>query len=238
MARHDLRRRAASALGLKRRPAWGKIVGAALVLAALAAAWRFTPLSDFLTADRINSWAHTVRALPWAPLALVAAYVPAVFVMFPRPVLTVLAVIAFGPWLGFAYAMAGVLFAALVTYYAGRLLPSATLERLGGDKAERARRILREHGFAAVFATRIVPVAPFAIEGLVAGAIPVKLWQFMLGTFLGMAPGLLAETVFGGQLAAALDDPGKLNWWAIAAALAGFAVVAWLARRWFKRRGL
>ncbi len=41
--------------------------------------------------------------------------------MFPRPVLTLTAVVMFGPWLGLFYAMSGVLLAALTHYYAGRM---------------------------------------------------------------------------------------------------------------------
>ena len=43
------------------RPAWGKIAAAALVLAALAAVWRFTPLAEYVTAERISGWARVVR---------------------------------------------------------------------------------------------------------------------------------------------------------------------------------
>src|SRR5437016_2813465 len=72
---------------LPQRPAWGKIVAAALVLVALAALWRYTPVSQFLTAERLVAWARVVRATRWAPLALVLAYTPAAFLMFPRPLL-------------------------------------------------------------------------------------------------------------------------------------------------------
>src|SRR5688572_28578170 len=84
-----------------RRPAWGKLIVAALALAALAAAWRYTPLSEYITGQRLSGWARAMRETPWAPMALVIAYTPAAFVMFPRPVLTLIAVIAFGPWPGF-----------------------------------------------------------------------------------------------------------------------------------------
>jgi phospholipase D1/2 len=54
------------------------------MIAALAAAWRCTPLSEFITPDRITGWARTVRGVSWAPIVVMLAYTPAVFVMFPR----------------------------------------------------------------------------------------------------------------------------------------------------------
>lgn len=220
----------------RRRPPWGKIALAALALGALAAAWRYTELSELASPERIRSWAGAVRETPWAPLILIAAYTPAVFVLFPRPLLTVLAVLAFGPWLGFAYSMSGILVAALVTYCTGRFLRPETVERLAGDKGRKAGEVLREHGLAAIFALRMVPVAPFAVEGILAGGLRIRLWHFMLGTFAGMTPGVLAETVFGHQLAAALEDPAKINYAILAAVLAGFVLIAYLVRRWWTKR--
>ena len=101
-----------------RKPAWGKLIGIALACAALAAAWRFTPLAELVTPERIIAWAKAVRGTWWAPVAVVLIYTPAAFVLFPRPLLTLLTVIAFGPWLGFVYGMAGILLSALATYYA------------------------------------------------------------------------------------------------------------------------
>jgi phospholipase D1/2 len=206
-----------------------------LACAALAAAWRYTPLAEYITAQRIMGWARAVRGVEWAPLVVIALYTPAAFVLFPRPVLTLLTVIAFGPWLGFAYGMAGIIVAALATYYTGRLLPKETVKRLAGDRMDDFTGKLRDHGLAAVTAVRIVPAAPFAVEGIVAGAMRIKLWHYTLGTFLGMLPGVLATSVFGGQIAAALEDPSRINWWIVAGVVLAFVVFTYLVRRWFSK---
>lgn len=216
-----------------RRPAWGKILIAAAVFAALAAAWRYTPLSELITAERIVGWARAVRGVSWAPVVVMLAYTPAAFLMFPRPVLTLFAVIAFGPWLGFGYSMTGILVSALATYYAGRVLRPGTVKRLAGDKLDPVTKALRRHGLLAMLAVRVVPAAPFAVEGIVAGAVRIKLRDYMLGTFLGMLPGVLATTVFGDQIATALVDPSKINWWLVGAVVAALIALIWLVRRWF-----
>src|SRR5688500_19530656 len=109
-------------------------------------------------------WARAARGVEWTPLVVIALYTPAAFVMFPRPLLTLLTVIAFGPWLGFAYGMAGIITAALATYYTGRLLPERTVQRLAGDRLDDVVKALRRHGLMAMLAVRIIPVAPFAVE--------------------------------------------------------------------------
>jgi uncharacterized membrane protein YdjX (TVP38/TMEM64 family) len=220
----------------RRSPAWGKLLAIVVVVAALAAAWRYTPLSEYITAERITGWARAIRGWSWAPLVVMFLYTPAAFVMFPRPVLTLLTVIAFGPWLGFAYGMTGIIGSALATYYVGRLLPEKTLQRLAGDKLDDVIKALRRRGLMAMLAVRIIPVAPFAVEGFIAGAVPIKLWDYTLGTFLGMLPGVLATSVFGGQLAAALEDPSTLNWWIVGGVIVAMAALTWYVKRWFARQ--
>ena len=210
----------------------------ALATAALAAAWRFTPLAELVTAERIVGWARAVRGVPWAPLVVIALYTPAAFLMFPRPLLTLLTVIAFGPWLGFAYGMAGILAAALATYYAGRLMPRHAVKRLAGEKLDDMSKKLRAaDGLLAVTAIRLVPLAPFAVEGIVAGAVRIRLWPYALGTFLGMLPGVLATSVFGRQITAALEDPSTVNWLIVGAVLLALGVLTYLVRRWFASKG-
>jgi phospholipase D1/2 len=183
----------------------------------------------------VRDWARLVRETPWAPVALVLAYTPAAFLMFPRPVLTLVAVIAFGRWLGFACAMAGILLSAFAAFYAGRLLPPSTMRRYGGRYYEPAKRALERHGLAAVFVMRILPTAPHALASALAGALRVKAWHFGAGTFLGMLPGVLAATVFGGEIANALEEPSKASYWLAGAALVVLAASLWWLRRWAKR---
>src|SRR6266496_1809688 len=145
------------------RPAWGKLGLIALSLLALAALWRFTPLSSVASPHRMMAFARAVGGTAWAPFAVMAAYTPAAFLMFPRPLITLLAMVAFGVWLGFACAVAGVLAAAMVTYQVGRLLPDRTVRRLAGTKFERVARVLRTHGVLAIFAANMLPTPPFVV---------------------------------------------------------------------------
>lgn len=220
----------------RKGPAWGRIALIVLVVAGLAAAWRYTPLSEYVTAERVEAWAESVGYVWWTPLVVMLAYTPACVVMFPRPLITLFAVLAFGPVLGFVYSLIGILGAALATYFLGRALPPDTVRNIVGDRMNEMTEVLRRRGLLACFAMRIVPAAPFAVEGIAAGAVRIKLWHYSLGTVLGMLPGTLTTAVFGDQIQTALQDPSRINWWLIASVVAFFAVLIAIVRRWFLKQ--
>jgi uncharacterized membrane protein YdjX (TVP38/TMEM64 family) len=66
----------------------------------------------------------------------------------------------------------------------------------------------------------------------VAGAIRMRMWEFLLGTAIGILPGTLTSTVFGDQLQAWLDDPARINYWLIAFVLFLLGGATWFVRRW------
>jgi uncharacterized membrane protein YdjX (TVP38/TMEM64 family) len=220
----------------KRRALWIELAIAVAALVALALAWRFTPLSELLTRDNALEWSRVARKTWWAPAAVVLAYTPAAFFMFPRPFLTLLTIMAFGRWFGAAYSGTGIMLAAMATYYAGRLLRRDTVLRMAGGTIDEVSRVVKKHGVMAVFVSNQLPVPPFAVQGMICGAIGMRAWQYALGSLLGMAPGLIAATLFFGELRAALDDPSAFSWWMLGAVAVGFAAVIWLARHWFARR--
>src|SRR5262249_46024465 len=126
--------------------------------------------------------------------------------------------------------------AAMATYYAGRVMRRETVMRLAGGKLDDAGKVLRQHGIIAVFGSNQLPVPPFAVQGIIAGALRMPSWQYAVGSLLGMAPGLLAVTMFAGELHAWIEDPTTLSWWVLGAVIATFALFIWLARRWYARK--
>lgn len=219
----------------ERRAWWVRLGGLVVAVAVLTAVWRLTPLADVLTPERVVAWAQSFGDHFWAPLLVLAAYTPACIVMFPRPLITLFAVTAFGPLFGFLYAMLGIQIAAWVTYVAGRHLDRSAIRRLAGAKLNRIIEVLRHRGLLAMTALRLVPLAPFAVEGAIAGAVRIRLWHYLLGTALGMLPGTLAATVFGDQLQALFHDRREVNWWLIGTMLVALAVLTWWVRRWVIR---
>jgi uncharacterized membrane protein YdjX (TVP38/TMEM64 family) len=226
-----------AAVAVRRLPLARAVVAAILVVAiALALVWTKTPLADVVTRDNAMEMARVFADKWWAPFLVVFLYTPASFIMFPRWAITMTAVIAFGPWEGFTYAMSGVILAAIATFLPGRLVALDSVQRLLGPRLKRLTQILQKKGLIAVTLVRLVPVAPFPLVNLAMGAMRVSLRDFVAGTFLGMLPGMLAATVLSDQLAAALEDPASVNLWLIAAALLVLAAFAFFGQRWLRRQ--
>jgi phospholipase D1/2 len=219
----------------KRRPNWRVLISIPLVFFALFLAWRYTPLAEFATPDQMMDWARRVGQMKWAPVAVVLIYAPSAFIMFPRPLITLFAVIAFGPWAGFAVAMIGIAGSALATYGVGRAVSAETVRRIAGDKLQNAAEIVRRRGMAAVFAVTVAPIAPFPVIGMAAGAVRIKVLHYLCGTLGGMLPGTLATTVFARELEAALEDPSRINYWVVGAVILVFVLLIVFARRWLAR---
>jgi uncharacterized membrane protein YdjX (TVP38/TMEM64 family) len=216
-------------------PFWKSITAVVVAAIALTLAWRYTPLADVVTADNVIEWTRAFADQWWAAPLIVAAYTPAQVIMFPRPLITLAAVVAFGPWLGFGYAMSGILIATAAGYYAGRLFDRDTVRRIAGRRLNRLTHALRERGLLAMTAVRLVPIAPFMVESVVAGAIRLRLRHVLLGTFFGMLPGTLTATVFGDQIETALKDPSQINWWLVAGVVLLLAAASYGVQRWFRK---
>jgi uncharacterized membrane protein YdjX (TVP38/TMEM64 family) len=219
----------------KRAPPGTKLVIVATIIAVvLGLIWRFTPLSQALTLQTAVEWAQAMRNQPLAPLIVILAYTPASIVMFPRWLITMAAVIAFGAWAGFAYAMSGAVLAATASYLAGRMVHRDTVRRLAGRKLNTHSRVLVKRGIVAVTLVRLVPIAPFIVVNLVMGAMRIRPHHFVIGSILGFLPGMLAATVLSDQIAASFGDRTALNPWTIGAAILAIIALAFYGQRWLR----
>ncbi len=213
------------------------LAGVVALVASLALVWRYTPLADVFTSDNVVDFTQMLARHWWAPLLVMLAYTPASFVMFPRPLITMAAVVTFGPWEGLVYAMSGVLLAAVVGYALGRNINRNRVRRIAGPRLNKIAAVMHHRGIIAVALVRFVPIAPYLVVNVVMGAMRVKFSHYVIGTFVGMLPGSLAATVLSDQVATALRDPAHINGWLIAAAVCGFAALAWFGNKMLDRLG-
>lgn len=225
----------ANFLGPGARVAFAASAVVALALA-LALVWTKTPLAEVITLDNAIEMARVFADKWWSPLVVVALYTPACFIMFPRWMITMTAVIAFGPWQGFTYAMSGVLLAAIATFLPGRLVADDSVRRIVGARLTRLIQVVRKRGLVAVSLVRLVPIAPFPVVSFTMGAMRIRIRDYVPGTFLGMLPGTLAATVLSDQLAAAFEDPTSVNPWLIAAVIALLGSLVYFGQRWLRRQ--
>lgn len=198
------------------------LLGAAIV--ALVALWRFTPVSDYTDPSALVARLEALSAGPLAPLLVVAAFVLGGLVVFPVTVLIAVTGMMFAPGPALAIATTGVLLSAGATYFVGRALGRKALEKRMGRRTRDISKALADRGVIAVAALRMLPVAPFTLVNLVVGASRIGLVDYLIGTALGMAPGLVMLTLLGTQLADVLTSPEPRE-----LLLLGLAVAGWLA---------
>jgi len=196
----------------------------AVVVAGLALAWQYTPLAEALSLERARAWLETLRGDGIGPLLLMVAYVAAGLMAAPITLVNTATVIVFGPWLGFAYAMAGSLLSAAGCFWLGRLVGARSIRRLSSGVVHRVASAIGNRGFLSVLAVRMVPVAPFTVINLVAGALPVRFVDFVLGTLAGMLPGTALLAMFGDRVEKVLTDPSAEN-----LVMLGVLLAAWVA---------
>jgi len=192
----------------------------------LVALWQWTPLSEGVSPESLSTAAETLGRDPVGPWIGLAVFVVAAIAMVPVVSLIVASALVFGFGQGSLVALAGSLLSAIGGYGLGRLLWRDAVRRLAGERLDGLNRRLSRRGVLATALVRIVPVAPFAVVNLVAGASHLRLRDFALGTLLGMAPGTLALTFFGRQAVSVARDPSPTS---IATALGAVVLVVGLA---------
>ena len=182
-----------------------------LALAALAAMWRWTPLREVIALESLVRMARALDESPIAPLLVLAGYVIGGLLVVPVTALIAATGIVFGPLLGTIYAFSGALLSAAVTYAIGRRIGRHAVRRLAGSRLNRITRRLAKKGTMAIVIVRLLPIAPFSVVNAVAGASHIRLREFLLGTALGMLPGIFAIVVFVDRVTAAVTDPRPYN---------------------------
>ncbi|WP_322107359.1 VTT domain-containing protein [Paraburkholderia sp. J41] len=180
----------------------------ALLAVAMTLAWHYTPLAQYVSFERIGRAAHALADTRFGPLLVVAAYALAAVASVPVTVLIVCAGLLFGAFAGSAYALAGSLLAALITYAIGRWAGRDAVRRRAGSRLNRISKRLGKQGLPAVVVLRVLPLAPFVLVNLAAGASHIGLRDYLLGTLIGMGPGIVLAATFAHQLVNAVRHPG------------------------------
>lgn len=177
--------------------------------------------------------------LSWLGIAsTLLIFVLASLVLIPVNLLIALTAAAFGPFLGFGYALAGALLAASAAFALGRVLGRHPVRRFAGRRVNTVRRRLARHGLWAMTLLRLLPIAPFTIVNLVAGSSGIRFRDFLLGSALGMLPGTALLAMFGDWLGDWLRRPDGYN---LAVLVGGTLAVITLALAlgwWARRRPL
>jgi len=171
---------------------------------------------------------------PLAPLIVVPAFVASGIVAAPVTGMIALCALLFTPWVASLAAMAGTLATTVVNHEIGHHLGKAIERRAPRRLLERMRALGRSADTWSLAGLRLIPVAPFAIINLLAGAAHVPLRPFLLGTLLAMGPVTILICYSVDRARAALAGEPLFDPWMLAVIIgAGIAVIG--LRAWQKR---
>ncbi|RAR62972.1 MULTISPECIES: TVP38/TMEM64 family protein [Halomonadaceae] len=195
-----------------------------VTLLAMGGLWQWLAMHDVLTVARLQAIAAGSVAwtqAPWAILVVVAVYAAASLVMFPLSLLVAVTGLLFGPWWGFGYALAGTLAASILTYGVGRRLGREALMRYGGRHLKGLSRYLAGRGIRTMTVVNLLPLAPFTLTNMLAGAFHLRFRDYLIGSVIGIVPGLVGVTLLGSQLGQLVTANNKGE---IAISLGGIAL--------------
>ncbi|MFZ5668028.1 MAG: TVP38/TMEM64 family protein [Pseudomonadota bacterium] len=179
--------------------------------------------------QHLRDWLASVGQGPVALAAGGALVAALFFIGTPQAVIIVAAVLAFGPWTGLAVSWAGKMVACLMGFAVGRRFGAPILARYSSGAVARAMAVLsREGGLVACAVVRMIPTVPSVLVNIAAGAAPIRLRDFVIGTALGSVP-IMALTAFAGETALRGLQGRRLEFWiGLAVTAVGWALTAWL----------
>ncbi|MDT0645273.1 VTT domain-containing protein [Zunongwangia sp. F260] len=125
----------------------------------------------------------------WGPLAIIVFIILQMFlIVFPSWLPVIVAVMAYGFWLGVLISLTGVMLASAIGYFIGIKLQVLLEGVVGEDKLEKMGFWINNYAFGSVILFRISPLLSNDSISFIAGMLRMKFKKFMLATFCGMLP--------------------------------------------------
>jgi uncharacterized membrane protein YdjX (TVP38/TMEM64 family) len=209
------------------------VVAALAILATLL--WRFTPVAQLVDPERLAPQLDELQRTSWAPFAFAAAFPLLGLVVFPVTALSALVAFLFPPQIAIAISFSGIMTSAALLHWLGTRFRNTVRDSLGSAMT-RVDDALSDHGVVTIAAIRMIPLAPFTFVNLVAGALGVPFRDYMLGSALGLTPGMIIVCLFGRQAREFWHHPSVSG---VLIGL-GFALlwigVTFALQRWAKKR--
>ncbi len=184
--------------------------------------------------ERIASWVNQFGF--WGVAVVLIFFIVQMFAfVLPSWFLIIVSILAYGPYLGGLIALCGILIAATIAYWIGRLFSAVTVQKMIGEKSEKKMRFyLNRYGFWLVVIFRIAPFLSNDVISFVAGLTEMKYSRFIVASVLGITPLIILVAILG-------ESNATLRNGLIVASLIsiiGFVLYVWWDRRQAKRFAL
>jgi uncharacterized membrane protein YdjX (TVP38/TMEM64 family) len=173
----------------------GFVFRLALVAALVVAVAWFAFHREFLEAARLEG--ELQRFGRWAPLLFVGLYALSTILFVPGSMLTVVGGALFGPLWGTLWNLTGATLGATFAFLTARYVAADWVSGTAGERLARVIRGVEEEGWRFVAFVRLMPLFPFNLVNYAFGLTRIRLAEYVLTSFVCMAPGAIAYTYIG-----------------------------------------
>lgn len=215
-----------------RRRRWVAAAIAIGLCGGLGALWFLTPLRSLVRADALAAAGARLRGDPLALLWVVLIFVGASLVFVPVTPLMAATALIFDVTAGIVYGLVASTAAAWATWWVGKAVRRWRPEWLQSPRVQALCARLQRSAMTTAFIARILPIGSFTLFNIAAGAVPIPLGPYLVGSALGHLPRLIAFAAIAEGVGRATREPDAGHWITLGA-VAAFALLAlgWLRRR-------
>lgn len=189
---------------------WKRMVTAlsTLAAAALLGGGIYWLWGKYFGQEDALAFGQAVAESPWSPLIAVAIFAIGGSSGIPLNFMLVTTTLVLGSRFAITYGVTGALLSSAIGFYVGDCFGKPLIRKFGSKRVDAVSRKLGERSFRSVAFIRLIPVAPFFIVNMVAGASHLKFKEYAIGTVLGMTPGMCAVVLLANRVEAAARQPG------------------------------
>jgi len=143
----------------------------------------------------LESWLADAGIM--APLLFMGIYAISTVLFLPGSVLTIVGGVLFGPVWGTFYNLTGATIGAIMAFLIARYLASDLVSRKIGGRLKQLVEGVEAEGWRFVAFVRLVPLFPFNLLNYTLGLTRIRLFHYVVTSYICMLPGAIAYTYLG-----------------------------------------
>jgi uncharacterized membrane protein YdjX (TVP38/TMEM64 family) len=182
---------------------WIKLLILLGIIIGIVLVFQLTPLSlsDFTPTNVKN---FILQFGVWAPIVFIAIYaLRGAILVIPVGVMSLAGGLAFGKWLGTIYILAGATLGASLSFLIARYFGRQFIESFNWLHKGRIKSFdegIEKNGFRMMLFVRLIPLFQYDAVNFGAGLSRMKFRDYILASFIGMAPGGFINAMLGSSL--------------------------------------
>src|SRR3989304_8328646 len=169
-----------------------RIIVFAFLIAGIATAVTYRKQFNFAA---LEGWLASAGVM--APLLFIGIYAISTVLLLPGVVLTIAGGVLFGPVWGTFYNLTGATIGATMAFLIARYLASDLVSRKIGGRLKQLVEGVEAEGWRFVAFVRLVPLFPFSLLNYALGLTRIRLFHYVITSYICMLPGAIAYTYLG-----------------------------------------